>query len=183
VGEEWLEPRLTHPTITHDHQFPPNNLHYLNSDEKTRIRYKKRIKVACYGKIARFVFGRTPSQWFTHSNRRPSDTGGILLWRVSGVITLVRSKKRDNRNWRCTSWHPAIAGLVSDLGHFKMRTSDIDKGAESNVSQKGNLWSTTIHGKFLETMETLYDERKDEVFSHARPEPSGAYEPKLSISI
>jgi hypothetical protein len=26
-------------------------------------------------------------------------------------------------------------------------------------------------------------ERKDEVFSHARPEPSGAYEPELSISI
>jgi hypothetical protein len=26
-------------------------------------------------------------------------------------------------------------------------------------------------------------ERKDEVFSHARPEPSGAYEPEISISI
>jgi hypothetical protein len=26
-------------------------------------------------------------------------------------------------------------------------------------------------------------ERKDEVFSHARPEPSRAYEPEISISI
>jgi hypothetical protein len=26
------------------------------------------------------------------------------------------------------------------------------------------------------------NERKDEVFSHARPEPSGAYDPEISIS-
>jgi F-box-like len=36
----------------------------------------------------------------------------------------------------------------------------------------------TVHSDRLKNLE-----RKDAVFSHARPEPSGAYEPKISISI